>query len=148
MTQRSVETECLAMEITKISDLSRGSLVERWANAYGRPPPKGISRRLLEYTAAYQLQLDRIGRLKPATRRKLSRLAESTSDNRVSPKRAGSKTELGPGSRLIREWHGKTHIVDVRENGVLYQGQTYRSLSEVARLITGARWSGPRFFGL
>ncbi len=136
------------MEIANISDLSRGSLVEQWANAYGRPPPKGISRRLLEYTAAYQLQLNKFGRLKPATRRKLRRLAESARDNGVSPKRASSKTELGPGSRLIREWQGRTYTVDVLDIGFLCDGHNYRSLSQVARAITGTRWSGPRFFGL
>jgi hypothetical protein len=57
-------------------------------------------------------------------------------------------TPSTPGTRLIREWHGQTHLVDVLEKGMLYQGRTYRSLSEVARVITGARWSGPRFFGL
>ena len=148
MTQISVETECLAKEIINISDLSRGSLVEQWTMAYGRTPPKGISRRLLEYAAAYQLQLNRIGQLKPATRRKLRRLAERARDKGVSPKPASSKTELGPGSRLIREWQGRTYTVDVLDVGFLYDGHNYRSLSQVARAITGTRWSGPRFFGL
>lgn len=53
-----------------------------------------------------------------------------------------------PGARLIRDWNGTTHVVDVTETGYLYGGVTYRSLSVIARTITGARWSGPRFFGL
>jgi hypothetical protein len=60
-------------------------------------------------------------------------------------KQAGALT---PGSRLVREWHGRSHTVEVGDNGFLYAGRRYRSLSEVARAITGARWSGPRFFGL
>ena len=55
---------------------------------------------------------------------------------------------LSPGSRLVREWHGRSHTVEVTEHGFLYEGHRYRSLSSVARRITGARWSGRRFFGL
>jgi hypothetical protein len=67
-----------------------------------------------------------------------------------SPQRTARAAKLGPakGTRLIRVWHGETHVVDLLNDGVLYKGKTYRSLSAVARVITGARWSGPRFFGL
>jgi hypothetical protein len=59
-----------------------------------------------------------------------------------------SKSTIGTGTRLVREWHGTNHIVEVLREGFSYQGKTYKSLSEIARLITGTRWSGPRFFGL
>ena len=59
-----------------------------------------------------------------------------------------SKPHLAPGTRLLREWNGRTHQVDVTDDGFVWNGETYRSLSAVARAITGARWSGPRFFGL
>ena len=59
-----------------------------------------------------------------------------------------ARTALAPGSRLVREWQGRPHTIEVLEDGFLYVGRRYRSLSEIARAITGARWSGPRFFGL
>jgi hypothetical protein len=80
-----------------------------------------------------------LGGLSPATRRLLS--VDSVS---VARKRRA----LRPGSVLVREWQGIAHQVTLSEDGVLYRGQCYRSLSEIARLITGARWSGPRFFGV
>lgn len=65
-----------------------------------------------------------------------------------SLKPAVVRRRLVPGSRLLRDWNGRTHAVDVTENGYLYEGTTYRSLSAIARRVTGAHWSGPRFFGL
>lgn len=67
---------------------------------------------------------------------------------RDAAKTTRERTPVLPGARLIRDWNGTTHIVDVMETGFLYSGETYRSLSMIARTITGARWSGPRFFGL
>ena len=140
--------EDLANELAAIPDLPRAALVERWAAAYGRPPPKGLSRRLLEYAAAWHLQAQAFGGLDPTVRRRLHRLARPVDDGtpRVS-RDVGSKSPP-PGSRLVREWHGQTHTVDVLETGFLCDGQHYGSLSQVARAITGARWSGLRFFGL
>jgi hypothetical protein len=124
---------------------ARAALITAWIKAYGRPPPKGISTRLLELAAAYNAQVRQCGELKAPIRQALQAIAVGKSE----PPQAGRRraTESTPGTRLVREWHGKTHIVDVLKDGVSYQGRTYRSLSEVARAITGARWSGPRFFG-
>jgi len=130
-----------------IPNLPRALLVERWTEIYRNPPPKGISRRLLEYAYAYLLQVQAYGGLKPAARRKLQQLAQ-LSDSDIPPATAAKSRALSPGSRLVREWHGQTHIVDVLESGFQCGDRHYRSLSEVARTITGARWSGPRFFGL
>ncbi len=141
-------SEDTADELAVIPELSRTALVERWAAAYGRPPPKGLSRRLLEYAAAWHLQSQAFGDLDPALRRRLQRQARQgeVGTSQVS-RTAGSK---GPptGPRLVREWHGRTYTVDVLETGLLFDGKHYGSLSQVARAITGARWSGPRFFGL
>jgi len=138
----------LANELAAIPELSRAILVERWAAAYGRPPPKGMSRRLLEYAAAWHLQSQAFGGLDPAVRRKLKRQARP-GENGASrvPETVRSKGPP-PGFRLVREWHGRTYTVDVLDTGFLFNGQHYGSLSQVARVITGARWSGPRFFGL
>ena len=128
---------------------TRAELIELWTAAYSRPPPQGISRRLLEYAGAYHLQAQAFGGPSLAQRGKLRRLVGSNRRDKSTsnPETIASKTPP-PGTRLVREWHGKTHTVEVLEQGFLFDGQRYRSLSEVARAITGARWSGPRFFGL
>jgi hypothetical protein len=88
---------------------------------------------------AYKMQEQVLGGLAPSTRRLLSM------DVAQRPRR--SRTAR-PGTVLIREWRGVTHQVTVTEQGALYRGERYRSLSQIARVITGARWSGPRFFGV
>jgi len=140
--------EDVASELATISNLSRAVLVKRWASAYGRPPPKGMSRRLLEYAAAWHLQSEAFGGLDSTVRRKLRRQAKSGEDGASRISGLVRSMALPPGSRLVREWHGRTYTVDVLDTGFLFNGQHYGSLSEVARVITGARWSGPRFFGL
>jgi hypothetical protein len=124
------------------------SLRERWARRYGRLPPRNLSRRLLEYAAAYDIQARIYGGLKLAIRRKLLQVAAKGRDGRNGGKQRKPQSVPSAGSRLVREWHGRSHTVEVTDRGFLYAGQHYRSLSEVARAITGARWSGPRFFGL
>ncbi len=124
---------------------ARKTLIDRWQAAYGQPPPKGISHRLLEYAAAYREQVGEFGGLSTATRRELSKIATRTASQ---PERLQKKRRsLPPGARLVREWQGAVHCVDVTDSGYLYRGVIYGSLSEIARLITGTRWSGPRFFG-
>jgi hypothetical protein len=130
--------------VAGIGRLDLPALRDAWAGLFGRPPPKGLSRRLLEYAAAYHVQAQMHGGLKPALRRKLLQAARPSPAGR-SPRQG---RPLAPGSRLVRDWHGRCHTVEIVEHGFLYAGRRYRSLSEVARVITGARWSGPRFFGL
>lgn len=138
--------DTVADRIAAIRDLDREALVARWRSVYGQPPPKGISRRLLERAAAYADQAKAHGGgLKPKTKRMLLRVADGDAPD---AKAAPPKPELAPGSRLLREWNGRTHQVDVTNDGFVWNGESYRSLSAVARAITGARWSGPRFFGL
>lgn len=149
MTKRHrVRPELVAGELSAISDISRVQMLEIWTSAHGRPPPKGISRRLLEYVAAYELQSMAFGGLKPAVRRKLRHISQADGPNNQPVGAAIRINSLAPGSRLVREWHGRTYTVDVLEEGFQCDGQKYRSLSQVAHAITGARWSGPRFFGL
>lgn len=138
----------VAEGLAAIPGLPRATLIERWKRAYGRPPPKGISRRLLEYAAAYHLQAQALGGLNPAVLRKLRRPAGSEQNGAPAAPRLRPKKTLLPGSRLVRDWNGRSHTVEVTDSGFLYAGRQYRSLSGVARTITGARWSGPRFFGL
>jgi hypothetical protein len=129
-------------EIAMLSDLPHPDLSARWQVKRGAPPPKGMSRRLLLLALAYQLQADAYGPLDPKTSRYLRAVAAS------GPKAVRPPPALKPGMRLMREWNGRTHVVDVTEDGLSWSGETYPSLSAIARAITGARWSGPRFFGL
>jgi Protein of unknown function (DUF2924). len=108
---------------------------------------EGMSRRLLELAAAYEAQARIHGGLKPAVRRRLLQAAQPAGLPDAKPRRLAPGTLL-PGSRLVREWHGRSHTVEVTEDGFLYEGHRYRSLSSIARRITGVRWSGRRFFGL
>lgn len=140
-------TRALDEQLAKIAHLDVPALRAAWVGVFGRPPPKGISRRLLEHAAAYAAQAKVYGNLKPSVRRKLLQAARTPIASASGTRRQKQHEALSPGSRLVREWHGRCHTVEVTERGFLYAGRQYRSLSEVAREITGARWSGPRFFG-
>lgn len=142
------DTEQVAAELKTIRSLPRAALVERWMAAYGRSPPKGLSRRLLEHAAAYHMQVSMFGGLKPSVRRRLLAPADRKSASDDAATRATSPKTLLPGARLVREWRGHSHTVEVLGQGFLYGKRHFSSLSEVARAITGTRWSGPRFFGL
>src|SRR5262249_13426937 len=134
-----------AGEIARLADLSREELIQSWIKTYGRPPPKGVSRRLLELSAAYALQAKAFGGLKPHLRKALAGALDPSPDR---PKSKPAATALKPGSRLIRVWNGRTHHVEVVESGFIWNDQRFRSLTAIAFKITGTRWSGPRFFGL
>ena len=131
-----------------IPTLARSDLIDHWIAAHGRPPPKAMSRRLLEYACAYTMQSKAFGPLTSATRRKLNRRENGKAKTTRQSAPAKKSKSPAPGTRLIREWHGRTYIVDVVESAYRWNGHSYSSLSHVARAITGARWSGPRFFGL
>lgn len=141
-----------------IPALSRGELLARWEASYGTLPHKMISTRLLVLAAGYEAQADRHRGLAKRTAGQLMRLAEASYEPRtgsaLSPMSgtqklaAAQRARPRPGMRLVREWNGKSHMVEVVEAGFAWQGKTYRSLSAIATLITGTRWSGPRFFGL
>ena len=109
-------------------------------------PPHRISRELLTRAVAYRIQEQVYRGLKPSTRRLLLRLANDARAGRPLIPKPSSAAPAG--TVLMREWHGVTHEVRVLDRGVLYKRKRYRSLSEVAQLITGAHWNGPQFFGL
>ena len=146
LTGSGIESEQLAQEIAALTSLSVRELKERWRSLYGSEPHRRMSRELLTRAAAYRLQERALGGLKPSTRRLLARVADQASAHGTA--RAAPVRNASAGTVLIRDWRGASHRVTVLDNGVIYHEQRYRSLSEVARLITGCRWSGPRFFGL
>jgi len=131
--------EDLGTALTGLERASRHRLAEHWAEYFGAAPPPRTSRSLLIRAVAYKMQQRALGGLSAATRRLLSGRG---------PAAVRRRRTLSPGTVLIREWQGIGHQVTILEKGVLYRGERYRSMSEVARLITGARWSGPRFFGV
>jgi len=128
-----------------LDDTSLDDLRCEWRRLYRSEPPR-ISRDLLIRGVGYRLQEIKHGGLGKSTRRKLKTLAKMfRTEGRVAPDPGVS---LKPGARLVREWHGRTHTVTVTEDGFEYAGTTYPSLTKIAKKITGAHWSGPRFFGL
>jgi len=120
--------------------MDRAALIAAWAEIFGTPVPKSLSKTFLRRFLATELQTRRFGGLSRQARAALARPVVQIS----RPKTPA----LQPGGRLLREWNGVTHVVDVTADGFHWKGQTHRSLSAIARKITGAHWSGPRFFGL
>ncbi len=132
-------------EIEHLADLGLNELRDFWALRLG-PPPRAQGLHLLHRWLAYELQCRAAGDVRPETRRRLRRLYETFQENpdHTPPTRTG----LQPGTVLTRDWQGTTHQVSVAADGFDYRGERFGSLSEVARRITGTRWSGPLFFGL
>ena len=130
-------------------DLDTRSIRElraEWRSLYRTDPPTRLSRDLLLRGIAFRWQERLQGGLSLAIRRRLDGLAAQLDAKAVSA--FAPPVVLKPGTRLVREWHGRAHAVIVLEDGFEYQGRRYPSLSRIATLITGTRWSGPVFFGL
>ncbi|WP_135507638.1 DUF2924 domain-containing protein [Roseovarius aestuariivivens] len=126
--------------VAEIEEMDRGRLVALWLDLFRAPPPKSLSRPFLRRILAFEVQARGMGGLPKDFQAKLARAAGEGASKRTPA--------LQPGGRLLREWNGVTHVVDVTEQGFRWRDQTWRSLSAIAREITGAHWSGPRFFGL
>jgi hypothetical protein len=125
-------------EVAALVTLSPPQLRERWRQVSGAAVPK-VSPALLRLALAYKLQAKVYGGLSRQTQQRLAQIAAARTQTR----------DVQPGMRLAREWNGALHVVNVDENNAIHwNGRTWRSLSEVARAITGTRWSGPAFFGL
>jgi hypothetical protein len=141
-----VNTSALVHEIAALGQATAANLRERWRVLYRTEPPPRISRDLLIRALAHRIQERALGGLKPSTRRLLAKAADDASARR--PIELAPQPTLKSGTVLLREWHGTQHQVIVREDGIVFQGKPYTSLSKVAYRITGTKWSGPRFFGL
>jgi hypothetical protein len=141
-----VPRKLISQEIESLRDQDVATLRRNWTAHFGTDPPIWISRTLLIQTLAYRMQEKAFGELKKSIRRELIRLAtEFQSTGLIS---SAVTAGIKPGTKLIREWRGKVHEIEVLTNGFSWSGRRYRTLSEIARAITGTRWSGPRFFGL
>jgi len=140
------KAQALAEDIAALKCRSYGDLRFAWRRAYRRDPPKFLSRDLLELGIAWKLQERAFGGLSVTAKRQLDEVAGAIDAKSDIAKIR--RVSLRPGARLIREWAGEVHEVLVTEDGFEWRGKTWRSLSVIAREMTGTRWSGPRFFGL
>ena len=136
---RPVESEIGALERAGVI-----ALRAEWRRLFGSDPPR-LSRDLLVRALAYRVQERALGGLSRASLKRLRELADNAEALGPLPDPAAS---LRPDAKLVREWHGSTHMVLVTDTGFDYAGSSYKSLTQIAKLITGAHWSGPRFFGL
>lgn len=144
----------MADVVEGIMALPRAELIAMWPEHYGDPPPKAISTRLLVCSIAYAVQAETFGGLSKRSQKQLvslANLAKPTHGPQISKGRAASsRMGITPsqGTKFVRDWNGRSHVVEVMESGFLWQGKIHRSLTAIAFSITGSRWSGPRFFGV
>jgi Protein of unknown function (DUF2924) len=141
-----VKAEKLAKELKDMEARSDDELKDRWCSLYGTKPPQKIHRSLLLAAVAHRMQENALGALKPSVRCHLMQAANNPATPRPSPHYPSLRPRVG--TVLVRDWGGVTHQAKVLEDGILFRSKRYKSLSEVARVITGSRWSGPLFFGL
>ncbi len=145
-TKTSVEDE-----IAHLRGLDLKGLRSRWQSVFQGPAPDHLTRHLLFSVIAYRLQADRFGDLAHEMRQVLDRTNAKEAGPVTSARLANldqKRTELSPGTVLVREWDRRSQRVMVVADGFAWNGQTYDSLSKVAFAITGTKWNGPRFFGL
>jgi hypothetical protein len=132
--------------LSGLPELDIGELRQQWRGLYRAEAPPHLSRELLVRAVAYRMQELALGSLRPEPQRRLHQIAQDLHSTGKAKIRA--RLELKPGTRLMREWHGCIYEVLVLDDGFSWQGTRYRSLSAVAKTITGTAWSGPLFFGL
>lgn len=134
----------LGERLTALATMSPSQLRSEWRQMFRESPP-AVGPTLLGLGIAYRLQEKAMGGLPSARVRELAKLAKQVAKSSLSLEPAAS---LKVGSRLVRDWHGEPHQVLIRDDGFVYRDKLYRSLTPIAREITGSHWSGPRFFGL
>ena len=146
LAENCFEMSVLDSELAALPCLSAEELRAKWRDLRCGEPTAPASRDLMIREIAYKMQERAQGGLAPTVKRRLRTLADQFKANR-----AGALVPvplLKPGTRLLREWGGKTHTVIVVDEGFEFESERYQSLTQIARRITGAHWSGPRFFGL
>jgi Protein of unknown function (DUF2924) len=138
-------------EIAHLRGLDLGGLRARWQSIFQRQAPIHLTRHLLFAVIAHRRQADRFGDLDHATKQVLDRTIAKGAGSTMSSRLTSfdqKRTDLTPGTVLVREWDRQSQRVMVMADGFAWNGQTYDSLSKVAFAITGTKWNGPRFFGL
>ena len=136
----------LDTEIARLGDLGVAELRQRWVALYGRPVPKYFRHELLVRAIAYQMQVKAFGGLSEVTKRRLREIAEAARDGTFDE--IELEPRIKPGTKLIRTWKKATHEVMVLQDGFVWNGERYTSLSTIAKAIAGTSWNGWRFFGI
>jgi hypothetical protein len=136
----------LSEQIATLPSLNKTQLLAIWAENFSKDPPPNLRKELMVPILAYRIQEREFGGLSHGARRRLREVAASLNVEKPSQERSDSAPQTG--TRLLRVWRGETHEVIASGSGYEYRGQTYSSLSRIAREITGTRWSGPLFFGV
>jgi hypothetical protein len=144
----SPDQKTLDVEIARLRDLDVRDLQARWHTVFRRRPPPHLPRHLLFRMLAYRLQADHMGDLDEEARQLLDRSGSPEEAGKRAVDRGRQTADVRPDTVLGREWKGQMHRVTVLTEGFSWNGKTYPSLSEIAFVITGTQWSGPRFFGL
>jgi len=134
--------------IDDLADLSHADLKAHWIKIAGCEPPISASGKFLKRALAYEMQCKTSSGLTRAEQRELADSLLPRNAKPSTPCRRRAAVKLVPGSRLLREWNGRSYTVSVIEEGFVYRDKIWPSLSAIARDITGAHWSGPRFFGV
>jgi hypothetical protein len=137
---------CITERLASLPRLSKPALCDLWGQLFKKEPPTAIRKDSMLRVIAHRLQEQEFGGLSDVSHRRLRRLAATfeADPNAVISKRPPIK----PGTRFVRQWKEQVHVVEVEAEGYAYRGSRYESLSEIASMITGTRWSGPAFFGL
>jgi Protein of unknown function (DUF2924) len=144
MVGRQFDLSALRDEIARLRDLDLPALREHWERSHGSPAPRTVRRSMLVRSLAYHFQAEALGGLKPSTKRQLRQILDAARAESEMP----ASPRIKAGTKLIRMRQDKTHTVTVLADGFEWQGSRYRSLSEIARLITSTRWNGLVFFGV
>lgn len=132
-------------KIASLPAMSNKELLTLWNSHFEQPPPPRLRRKLLISVLAYRIQEREHGGLSNSARQNLKQIAKGLRSEK--PSQVSVQSNLNGGTRLIRSWKGEVHEVSVQGDGYEYRGRQFGSLSEIAREITGTRWSGPLFFG-
>ena len=140
-------TQTLLVRIAGLKTTPTADLKSQWRELFGKEPPP-YSRTYLQSRLAYRIQELSLGGLKPQTIAHLEALGEALDGGKPEKRKVPAANRLITGTQLIREYQGVPHTVIVRDTDFVYSGRPYKSLSAIARAITGTRWNGLMFFGL
>ncbi len=142
-----MKTDTVLARVAALKSMPTADLKQRWRDLFETEPPP-YNRRFLESRLAYRIQELEYGGLKPATVARLEALGEQLDGGKIEVRRQRADDRPIAGTRLVREYQGVEHSVTVLAEGFEYQGRPYKSLSAIARAITGTRWNGWTFFGI
>jgi hypothetical protein len=136
----------VTQHLSSLPSLTKTALCDQWLHLFKQGCPPAMRQDLMLRIIAYRLQEQEFGGFSDTTRRRLRQLAHAFESDATAA--VSTRPPIKPGTRLVRQWKERVHVVNVEAKSYEYKGARYESLSEIARLINGTRWSGPLFFGL